>query len=141
MIGSASSITPSSSMVCENGGIEPGWTPPTSAWWPRAATKKAGSGSPSAEHRHHHGDVRQVGAAGVGVVERERLAGREHRVALADRPHAGAHRAQVHRHVRRVGDEAAARVEQGAGEVEPLLDVHRVRGALQRRPHRLGDRP
>ena len=139
MIGSASSITPSSSMVRENGGIEPGCTPPTSAWWPRAATKKAGSALAVDEHRHDHGDVRQVGAAGVGVVERERLAGRELRVARRDRPHAGAHRAQVHRHVRRVGDQAAVGVEQGAGEVEPLLDVHRVRRPLQRRAHRLGD--
>ncbi len=46
MIGSASSITPSSSIVRENGGIEPGWMPPTSAWWPRAATKNAGSAPP-----------------------------------------------------------------------------------------------
>ena len=38
MIGRASSITPSSSMVLEKGGMEPGCTPPTSAWWPRAAT-------------------------------------------------------------------------------------------------------
>ncbi len=60
-------------------------------------------------------------------------------MALADCPHAGPHRAQVHRHVRGVGDEAAAGVEQRAGEVEPLLDVHRVGRPLQRRPHRLGD--
>ena len=31
MIGKASSNTPSSSMVREKGGIETGWTPPTSA--------------------------------------------------------------------------------------------------------------
>jgi hypothetical protein len=33
---------------------------------------------------------------------------------------------EVHRHVRRVGDQRADRVEHGAGEVEPLLDVDRV---------------
>jgi hypothetical protein len=33
-----SNSTPSSSMVVENGGIEPGVLPPMSAWWPRLAT-------------------------------------------------------------------------------------------------------
>ena len=42
--------------------------------------------------------------------------------------------------MRRVGDEVARAVEQGAGEVEPLLDVHRVGGVLQAQPHLLGDR-
>ena len=50
-----------------------------------------------------------------------------------------AHRAQVHRHVRRVGDQVAVGVEQRAGEVEPLLDVHRVGGVLQAQAHLLGD--
>ena len=30
--------TPSSSIRVENGGIEPGVTPPMSAWWPREPT-------------------------------------------------------------------------------------------------------
>ena len=51
-----------------------------------------------------------------------------------------AHRAQVHRHVRRIGDQVALGVEQRAGEIEPLLDVHRVRGVLQPQAHLLGDR-
>ncbi len=37
---------------------------------------------------------------------------------------------EMHRHVRRVGDQAALLVEQGAGEIEPLLDVHRMAGLL-----------
>ena len=40
--------------------------------------------------------------------------------------------------MRRVGHQPAARVEQGAGEVEPLLDVDRMGRALQRRAHGLG---
>ena len=32
--------TPSSSICLESGGPEPGVLPPTSAWWPREATKK-----------------------------------------------------------------------------------------------------
>ena len=51
-----------------------------------------------------------------------------------------AHRAQVHRHVRRVGDQVAVGVEQRAGEIEPLLDVDRVRGVGERHAHLLGDR-
>ncbi len=46
----------------------------------------------------------------------------------------------MHRDMRRVGDEMAARVENGAGEIEPLLDVDRARGVLQRIAHLLGDR-
>ena len=37
----------------------------------------------------------------------------------------------MHRHVRRVGDQVALGVEQRAGEIEPLLDVDRVRGVLR----------
>ena len=44
------------------------------------------------------------------------------------------------RHVRGVGDEAAVAVEDRAGEVEPLLDVDRVGGVLERHAHLLGDR-
>ena len=51
-----------------------------------------------------------------------------------------AHGAEVHRHVRGVGDQAAFGVEDRAREVEPLLDVDRVRGGLQPHPHLLGDR-
>jgi hypothetical protein len=47
--------------------------------------------------------------------------------------------AQVHRHVRRVGDQVALGVEQRAAEVQPLLDVDRVGGVLQLQAHLLGD--
>ena len=46
----------------------------------------------------------------------------------------------MHGHVRRVGDQVAVGVEDRAGEVEPLLDVHRVGGVGERDPHLLGDR-
>ncbi len=46
----------------------------------------------------------------------------------------------MHRHVRRVGDQRAVAVEHRAGEVEPLLDVDRIGGVLQRHAHLLGDR-
>ena len=46
----------------------------------------------------------------------------------------------MHRHVRRVGDERAIAVEDGAGEIQPLLDVDRIGGVLQRHAHLFGDR-
>ncbi len=46
----------------------------------------------------------------------------------------------MHRDVRRVGDQPSASVKDGAGEIEPLLDVDRARGVLQRVAHLLGDR-
>ena len=45
----------------------------------------------------------------------------------------------MHRDMRGVGDEAPGGIENGAGEVEPLLDVDRARGVLQRIAHLLGD--
>ena len=41
--------------------------------------------------------------------------------------------------MRRVGNQMARRIEQRAAEVEPLLDVHRIRRVLQLQPHLLGD--
>jgi hypothetical protein len=46
----------------------------------------------------------------------------------------------MHRHVGGVGDQRAVGGEHRAGEVEPLLDVDRIGGVLQRHPHLLGDR-
>ena len=47
------------------------------------------------------------------------------------------HGAEVDGQVGGVGDKAAVRAEQGAGEVQALLDVHADAGALQRAPHLL----
>ena len=59
--------TPSSSSRVEPAGIPAGVGPPTSAWWARLAAKP--SSSPAGEDRRDQGDVGQVGAAPVGVVE------------------------------------------------------------------------
>ncbi len=93
------------------------------------------------EHRHHHGDVRQVRAAGVGRVQHEGVTG-PHLAGAApqDFLHRFTHRAQVHGHVRRIGDQLTGAVEQRAGEVEPLLDVDRARGVGERHAHLFGDR-
>ena len=41
--------------------------------------------------------------------------------------------------MRRIGDQRAVRVEDRAGEIEPLLDVDAGRGRLERDAHFLGD--
>ena len=93
------------------------------------------------EDRRDDGDVRQVGAAVVGRVHHVDIAGLQGAaVLLQHRAHRLAHRAQVNRDMRRIGDQIAVGVEHRAGEIEPLLDVHRIGGVLQRHAHLLGDR-
>jgi hypothetical protein len=75
----------------------------------------------------------------VGIVQHVHIARLEARVALHDRADRFAHRAQVHRHVRRVGDQGSAGIEQRAAEIQPLLDVDRVGRVLQAQTHLLGD--
>ena len=98
-------------------------------------------GAAFGEHRGHHGDVGKMRAAVIGRVQHPHIAGLEIAADLA--PHgldAAVHRAEMHRDMRRVGDEPAVAIEDGAGEVEPLLDVDRARGVLQRIAHLLGNR-
>ena len=71
------------------------------------------------------GDVGQMGAAIVGRIQHEDIAGRHIGVLIDDGAYARAHRTEMHRHVRRIGNEAARPVEHGAGEVETFLDVDR----------------
>ena len=93
------------------------------------------------EDRRADRDVGQMGAAVIGRVEREHIARANAPLIVADdRLDRTVHRAQMHRHVRSVGDEAPLAVEQCAGKVEPLLDVDRIGGVLQRDAHLLGDR-
>ena len=77
----------------------------------------------------------------VGVVEDVDVAAADPAAVALDHHLDGlAHGAEVHRHVRGVGDQAAVGVEDRAGEVEPLLDVDRVRGGLQAHAHLFGHR-
>ena len=93
------------------------------------------------EHRRAHGDVRQMGAAVIGRIDRVDVARPDVSGVLADDGlDRTVHRAEMHRHVRGVGDQRAVVGEHGAGEVEPLLDVDRIGGVLQGDAHLLGDR-
>jgi hypothetical protein len=92
------------------------------------------------EHRRADGDVRQMRAAVIGRVDDEDVAEGDSALVLADYGFdRTVHRAEMHRHVRRVGDQRAVMREHRAGEVETFLDVDRVGGVLQRHAHLLGD--
>jgi hypothetical protein len=78
--------------------------------------------------------VRQVGAAEPGMVRHHHVAGRE-RHDLAQPAHAQAQRSEVHGDVRRVDHQLPGRIEEGAREVEPLLDVRGDGRAPQPLPH------
>ena len=93
------------------------------------------------EYRGHHRNVGQVGAAIIGCVEHIDIA-RLHGAVIEfdDGFHRTVHGAKMHRHVRGIGDQLAFGVKHGAGEIQPLLDVHGIGGVLQRYAHLLGDR-
>src|ERR1700692_1801980 len=99
-----------------------------------------GGGGEGGEDGGDDCDVWEVSAAVIGVVEDVDVAAADVRVALDHHLDRLAHRAEVDRHVRGVGDQAAFTVEHRAGEVEALLDVDRLRGGLQAHAHLLGDR-
>ncbi len=93
------------------------------------------------EHRHADREIGNMRAAVVRRVDQIGVAGLYPPLVLADDGFDGAiHRAEMHRHVRRVGNQRADRIEHGTGEIQPLLDVHRIGGVLQRHAHLLGDR-
>ena len=81
-----------------------------------------------------------MGAAIVGIVEGKDVAGFHLACTEADDGFDGAvHRAEMHRHVRGVGDEMALGIKHRAGKIQPFLDVDGLGGVLQRHAHLLGD--
>ena len=66
---------------------------------------------------------------------RDRHVARPQRQHVAQAADAQTHRAQVHGDVRGVDDQLSGSVQDGAGEVEALLDVRRDGGAAQPLPH------
>ncbi len=93
------------------------------------------------EDRCNDGHVRQMGTAMVRIVEHEDIAVTHLAAITFDHgPNTLAHRAEMYRHVRGIGNEIAVAVKDRAGEIEPLLDVHGVRRVLQTQAHLLRDR-
>ncbi len=98
------------------------------------------------EPRHNHGYVGQVRSAVIWRVENIDIAGPNAAPVAAvpacgdDGPDRIAHRSEMHRNMRRIGDQRAVAIEQRTGKIQPLLDVHRSCGVLQRNSHLLGNR-
>ena len=86
------------------------------------------------EHRRYHRHVGQMGAAQVGVVDHQEVAGAPV-AAFHQVRHGVGHGAQVHGNVRGLGAEAAGGVEDGAGKIQPVLDVGRQRAGAQQGAH------
>ena len=74
------------------------------------------------QHRRHHGDVRQMGAAQVRVVDHQQVAGGPvplpHQIG-----HGVGHGTQMHWYMGGLGAELAGGVEQRAGQIQAILDV------------------
>ena len=72
------------------------------------------------EYRHERGEVRQMAAAMIGIVEQDHVAGRDVLEALLDRARRPGQRADMHRDMVGLRDQAARRVSQIASEKSRL---------------------
>ena len=88
---------------------------------------------------HHQGYVRQMSAAGVGIVEHGDVARREFEGFQGCRNGHG-HGAQMNRHVVAHRRHAALAVKHCTGIIPAFLDIRRKGRAAQRRPHLLSHR-
>ena len=77
------------------------------------------------KNRCHHGDIRQMRTTVIRRVDREHITGLHLGMTGNHRLDTLAHAAQVHRHMRRVGDQIAMPVKYRAGKIQPLLDIDR----------------
>ena len=93
------------------------------------------------EHGCDDRDVGQMGSTAIRIVQHKHIARCNlPRIVRNDGLHAGAHRAQVHRHMRCIGNQRAVCVKHSAGKIQPLLDVDRMGRVLQPITHLLGNR-
>ena len=108
--------------------------------WPfdrLTATLRRAQGERIGKDGGDEGDVVEVGAAKVGVVEDDDVAGVEVE-ALEGSGDGGGHGAEVDGDVGGLGDHVAVGVKEGAGEVLALLDVGGEAGAAEGDAHLLG---
>ena len=80
-------------------------------------------------------DVRQMRSAGVGIVDDGDVGFGQGAEVFEHRLHAGGHGTQMHRDMRRLGQQPAGGVEESAGKIPPLLDVGRKGDVLERHAH------
>ena len=135
----SSMTTPSSSSVREIGGVEPGVMPPSRRGG-LGCRRRTGCPCRPVKNRGDDGDVGEMGAAVERIVQRDDVAGLQGVAAVVeDGADTFAHGAEMYRNVRGVGDEVAVGVEDGAGKVQALLDVHTHGRVLQHGSGLFGD--
>ena len=98
-----------------------------------------------AEHRRDRRDVGQMGSPMERIVAQQRVARLKRLqftvLQLAEKiAHAIPHRAEVHRNVGRIGNQATGGIKQRAGKIKALADVHRATALAQLLAHLLGNR-
>ena len=94
-----------------------------------------------AKHRLRRVDVRQMGAAGIRVVERVHVAGPQFVAeARQERPHGVRDRAEMQRQREPLGDQPSRRIAQRGRQVHRVLQVRRPRRAHQRHRHLIHQR-
>ncbi len=86
------------------------------------------------EHGSDQRDIRQMGAAQVGIVENDLIPCLPAE-AIDDIPHGIGHAAQMHRNMGRLGTEFSPGIEYGAGIVQAVTDIGRKSRIAQHRPH------
>ena len=105
-----------------------------------AAGDKEGRGiRPIHEHGRDHGDVGQVRAAQVGIVQHHQVAWSPHVERLQRSAHRSGHCPQVDRDVGCLGHHLPVTQKAGAGKVPAFLDIGAVRRPTQGYTHLLGD--
>ena len=93
------------------------------------------------KHGRYDSDVGKMGSAIIRVVQYIGVTWIDFAfIVTQHRPHRFSHRAEMHRHMRGVGNQRPARIENGTGEIQPFLDIHRQCRVLQRVTHLLGNR-
>ena len=90
------------------------------------------------KYRRNQGDIRQVGPTKIRIVKHQHIPALP-LLLLYQVAHGKSHTPQVHRDMRSLRKQLAAGPEQGAGEIQPVLDIGGECGALQHQPHLVAD--
>ena len=92
----------------------------------------------SSEYRGHDGHIRQVGAPHIRIINHQQVARLP--VPITDQiRHGVGHGPQMHRDMGRLGTQPALCIENGAGEIQAILDIGRQSAQTQYRAHLITD--
>ncbi len=103
-----------------------------------AGDEKGGRLCALGEDRCDHRDVGQMVAPREGIVHDHHISDRPDREQIQQGLHAGRHGPEMGGDVRGLREHSPVAIKERARKIEPLLDVRRITGALQRDPHLFG---